>query len=134
MRCVPRPIRWWTALFLLVLMSGYDVAPAAAGLAPSRVSGVTTVSDARAADLLIVQRALEHKLVVQKLRDYGVAPADVQARLATMSDQDLHQLATASAGLPTGSDSALGVLVTVLIIILLVILIVKLMNKEIVVR
>ena len=134
MRCVPRPLRWWTALLLLILMGSYDVAPAAAGLAPSRVSGATTVTDTRAADLLIVQRALEHKLVAQKLRDYGVAPENVQARLASLSDQDLHQLATASAGLPSGSDSALGLIVTILIIVLLVILIVKLMNKEIVVK
>ena len=82
---------------------------------------------------LDVGRALEHRVVEQKLLDYGVTPDEVQARLATMSDEDLHTLATASAGLPSGGDG-LGALVTILIIVLLVIVILKLMNKEIVVK
>ena len=87
----------------------------------------------RDADLLVVGRALEHRVVEQKLLDYGVTPDEVQARLATMSDEDLHTLATASAGLPSGGDG-LGALVTILIIVLLVTVILKLMNKEIVVK
>lgn len=133
MSCFPWLPRFITALFLLFLLAGMDVAPAAAGLAPSRVSGVTGIASSRDADLLVAQRMLEHKVVAQKLRDYGVQPEEVRARLASMSDDDLHQLATASAGLPSGSDG-LGVLVTLLIIVLLVILIMKLMNKEITVK
>jgi hypothetical protein len=133
MTVFPRRLRFWTALVVLSWWSLLQVAPAAAGLAPSRTTGVTTIASARDGDLLVVQRALEHKLVAQKLRDYGVAPEEVQVRLASLSDQDLHQLASASAGLPTGAD-ALGVVVTILVIVLLVILIMKLMNKEIVVK
>ena len=133
MRCMPRAVRLWTAWLLLVYWVALDVSPAAAGLAPSRVSGVTTIASTRDADLVIVRHALEHKLVAQKLRDYGVDPANVEARLATMSDADVHTLASASKGLPSGGDD-LGVLVSLLIIVLLVILILKLMNKEIVVK
>jgi hypothetical protein len=133
MRSFPRTLRFWTALLTLGWWGALHAAPAAAGLAPSRRSGVTAVAAARDADLLVVQRALEHKLVAQKLRDYGVSPDDVRARLGALSDQDLHTLATASRGLPAGSDG-LGALLTVLLIILLVIVILKLLNKEIVVR
>lgn len=133
MRSFPRTLRFWTAMFLLIYLGAMHVAPAAAGLAPSRTSGQTSVASTRDADVLIVQRALEHKLVAQKLRDYGVAPEEVKIRLASMSDQDLHTLASASKGLPSGSDG-LGALVTVLIIILLVIVILKLLNKDIIVK
>jgi hypothetical protein len=129
----PRALRFWTAVLMVGWLGALHVAPAAAGLAPSRLSGETTITAQRDADVLIVQRALEHKLVAQKLRDYGVQPQEVQLRLATMSDQDVHTLASASKGLPSGSDG-LGALVTVLIIILLVIVILKLMNKDIIVR
>jgi hypothetical protein len=133
MRMIPRAVRFWTAVVLLGYWTVLHVAPAAAGLAPSRVSGQTSIVSSRDADMLVVQRALEHKLVAQKLRDYGVAPAEVQARLATMSDADLHQLATTAKGLPSGGD-ALGVVVTLLVIVLLVIIILKLMHKDIVVK
>jgi len=129
----PRRLRFWTALFLLLYWSGLHVAPAAAGLAPSRTSGETTVTSPRAADLVVVERTLENKLVAQKLRDYGVEPDQVRARLANLSDEDLHQLASASRGLPSGSDG-LGTLIAILVIVILVIVIVKLMNKEIVIK
>ena len=130
---VSKTLRFWTAAFLLVYGGALHVAPVAAGLAPSRPSGTTAITSARDADLIAVRRALEHKLVVQKLRDYGVSPADVEIRLAGLTDQDLHTLASSSRGLPSGGDG-LGTLVTLLIVILLVILILKLLNKEIIVR
>ena len=133
MRSFPRTLRFWTALLMVSWWGLLHVAPAAAGLAPSRLSGETAITSTRDADVIAVQRALENKLVAQKLRDYGVAPADVQLRLATMSDDDLHTLATASKGLPSGGDG-LGALIAILIIILLVIVILKLLNKEIIVR
>ena len=133
MKIFPRLLRFWTALLLLALWGCLHAAPAAAGLAPSRMSGVTAIGSSRDADLLVVQRALEHRLVAQKLRDYGVTKAEVEARLASMSDDDLHTLASASRGLPTGSDG-LGTLIAILLVILLVILILKLLNKDIIVR
>src|SRR5437867_3435756 len=120
MRIFPASLSLVTALFLIVLLSLFEIAPAVAELAPSRLAGETAVASTRDADLVMVRRALEHRLVAQKLRDYGVAPREVEMRLASLSDPDLHSLASASRGLPTGSDG-LGTLVTVLLIVLLVI-------------
>jgi hypothetical protein len=133
MRCFPRLLRFWTALLLVVHWCGVHAAPAAAGLAPSRASGVTEVRSVRDADLIAVQRMLEHKIVVQKLRDYGVRPEQARLRVASLSDQELHQLASASKGLPSGGDGT-GTLIGILIIVILVIVILKLLNKEIVIR
>ena len=131
-RC-PRRIRLWTVFLLLVGATVANAMPAFAGLAPSQPSGETSITSARDADVIAVQRALEHKVVGQKLRDYGLSPDQVRARLATMSDQDLHQLASATKGLPSGGDG-IDALIGLLIVVLLVIIILKLMNKEIVVR
>ena len=129
----PKALRSWTALLVIFIMSSLDIAPAAAGLAPSATSGATTIASARDADMLVAQRALEHKVVAQKLRDYGVSPDEARLKLAVMSDQELHTLASASKGLPVGGD-ATGAIIGILIVIILVIVVLKLMNKEVVVK
>lgn len=126
-------LRLWTTLVVLVSMSSLTFGPAFAGIAPSTVSGSTSIASARDADMLMAQRALEHKVVAQKLRDYGISPEAAQLRLASMSDQDLHQLASASKGLPTGGDGT-GAVIGVLLVVILVIVVIKLMNRDVVIR
>jgi hypothetical protein len=125
--------RCWTAVLVIVTMSALDISPALAGLAPSTTSGATSVASVRDADLLIAQRALENKVVAQKLRDYGVSPAETQLKLASMSDQDLHRLASASRGLPSGGDGT-GAVIGVLVVVILVIVILRLMNRQVIIR
>jgi hypothetical protein len=129
----PKSLRFWTTLLLVLCMSSLSINPALASLAPSTPSGVTTITSARDADLLVAQRALENKVVAQKLHDYGVSPDEAQAKLASMSDQDLHRLATVSAGLPSGGDGT-GAIIGVLVVIILVIVVLKLMNRHVVVN
>lgn len=133
MNAFPQKLRFWTAALLLICMAVMDVGPAAAGLAPSSVSGTTGITSTRDADMVMAQRALENKVVAQKLRDYGVAPAEAQARLASMSDTDLHTLASASKGLPSGADGT-GAVIGILVVVILVIVVLRLMNREVVVR
>ena len=133
MSLFPRTLRFWTAALVILSMGAIDIAPAAAGLAPSSVSGSTSIASTRDADMLMAQRVLENKVVAQKLRDYGVAPSDAQARLASMSDKDLHTLANASKGLPSGGD-ATGAIIGVLVVVILVIVILKLMHRDVILR
>jgi uncharacterized protein DUF6627 len=134
MRTLRRKLGFWTALLVVLCMSALDFRPALAGLAPSRTSGATTIASARDADMLVAQRALENKIVAQKLRDYGVSAADAQLKLASLSDQDLHTLASASKGLPSGGDGTTGAIIAVLVVIILVIVVLRLMNREVVVK
>jgi hypothetical protein len=134
MKGFPRMLRSSTALLVILCMSSLIVSPAFAGLAPSQTSGTTTIASSRDADLLVAQRTLENKVVAQKLRDYGVAPADAQLRLASLSDRDLHTLASASKGLPSGGDGATGAVIGVLVVVILVIVILKLTRHDVVVR
>lgn len=134
MRTFPRKLHFGTALIVVLCMGALDFSPAMAGLAPSRTSGATSIASARDADMLVAQRALENRIVAQKLRDYGVAAADVQLRLASMSDGDLHTLASASRGLPSGGDGTTGAIIGVLVIVILVIVILRLTHREVVIR
>ena len=129
----PKSLRFWTTLLLVLCMSSLSINPALAGIAPSTQSGVTTIASERDADLLVAQRALENKVVAQKLHDYGVSPEAAQLRLASMSDQDLHRLASASKGLPSGGDGT-GAIIGVLVVVILVIVVLRLMNREVVLR
>jgi hypothetical protein len=133
MTMFPQAIRSWIALLVIVAMSALDISPALAGLAPSTTSGATSVASVRDADLLIAQRALENKVVAQKLRDYGVSPAETQLKLASMSDQDLHRLASASRGLPSGGDGT-GAVIGILVVVILVIVILRLTNRQVIIR
>lgn len=134
MGAFPRRLRSWTALVAVLSMSVLTFSPATAGIAPSRTSGATTIASARDADMLVAQRALENKIVAQKLRDYGVAAADAQLRLASLSDRDLHTLASASKGLPSGGDGVTGAVIGVLVVVILVIVILRLTHHEIIVK
>ncbi|HSQ53746.1 MAG TPA: PA2779 family protein [Candidatus Bathyarchaeia archaeon] len=88
----------------------------------------------RGADIGKLQTFLEQKIVLQKLTDYGVSADEAMAKIRSMSDADLHRLASLSDRAAEGADSALGFLIGVAVLIILIVVIVKLMNKEIVIR
>lgn len=133
MKLFPRRLCFPTVVLVLLSLSAIGVSPALAGLAPSRVSGSTSIASERDADMLLAQRVIENKIVAQKLLDYGLSPADAEARLATMSDADLHTLASASKGLPSGGDGT-GAIIGVLVVIILVIVVLRLMHRDVVLR
>jgi hypothetical protein len=88
----------------------------------------------RVADLDKVQALLEQKVVLEKLKEFGVSPAEAMAKIRSMSDADLHRLAQLSDRAAAGTDSALGFLIGVGILVIIVIVILKLMNKEVIIR
>ena len=106
--------------------------PVQAALISSQLSDGQIVTE-RNTDLDTVRQALEHQLVAQRLADYGFSKEEVQLKLQSLSDAQLHQLASVADDLAAGADG-LGIVVTVLVIVLLVILILKLSDKEIIVR
>jgi hypothetical protein len=123
-------------VMVAVMMAGWmGVLGSVRGVAEAGViaSGFPDAGN-RAEDMAKVQAFLENKLVVQKLVDYGVSPAEAMAKAQEMSAQDLHRLASLTDRAAAGTDSALGFLIGLAILVILIIVIMKLMNKEIVVR
>lgn len=132
------PVRWildsrliWTILVAFTVFA-LTPPPARAALIESQLSAGPAVSQ-RLADLETVRHALEHELVAQRFADYGFSPQEIELKLQTLSDAQLHQLASAADTLAEGGDG-LGVVVTVLVIVLLVIVILKLTDKQIIIK
>lgn len=119
-----------------VMMAGWmGVLGSVRGVAEAGVIA-SSIEDAgsRVEDMAKVQSFLENKVVVQKLVDYGVSPAEAMAKVKAMSALDLHRLASLTDRAAVGTDSALGFLVALAILVILIIVIFKLMNKEVVIR
>ena len=89
--------------------------------------------DLRAAEIAKVQIFLEQKVVMQKLVDYGVSPEEAMAKIRSMSNSELHRLASLTERVAAGTDSV-GLLIGVAVLVILVLVILMLMNKRVVVR
>lgn len=114
-------------------MTFLATSPALAALIPSKDStGLTSTETTR--DIATIQRALETKMVQEKLTAYGLTSEEVAAKLSSMTPAQIHTLAQASDDVLAAGDSGLGVIIAVLVIIILILIILKLMNKEIIIR
>ena len=129
-----RKAGWFLALALM--MAGWmGVLGSIRGVAEAGViaSQGTGTAEIRQVEIAKVQSFLERKVVQQKLVDYGVSPEEAIAKIRSMSDGDLHRLASLTDRVAAGTDS-LGFLIGVAFLIILIIVILKLMNKEVIVR
>ncbi len=130
-----RKAGWFLALALMMAgwmgMLGSFRGVAVAGVIASHG---TSAAETRAVETAKVQAFLEKKVVLQKLMDYGVSQEEAMAKIRSMSDSDLHRLASLTDRVAAGADDGIGILIGLAILIILIIVIMKLMNKEIVVR
>ena len=78
-------------------------------------------------DIQTIQKALESKIVKQRLQDLGFSEEEIQERLNQLSDEEVHSLAMQIDSLSQGG--ILGVVIAVLVIVVLVLVIMKLMDK-----
>ncbi len=102
-----------------------------AALVESRLAE-PSVSAERDGQIETIRQALETEIVSQRLADYGLSGEEIEAKLHTLSDEQLHQLASLSEDLAAGG--VLGAVIAVLVIVLLVIVILKISDRQIVVR
>lgn len=116
-----RPVRA-LILALIVTTTGLLSRPAWADLAPSGVSaeGVST----RDADMKTVSKALESKVLRERLMAMGLDEKETERRLSKLSDQDIHQMATRIEAVQPG-----GFVVEVLVIVVLALLAVYLFKR-----
>lgn len=106
-------------------------APALAGLVESKHT--LEVSSQRDQDIQKIQRALESKIVQEKLKAYGLTKEEIQEKLSQLSDDQIHMLAKASDKVLAGGDG-LGVAIGVVVLLILIVILLKLLNKEIIIR
>jgi hypothetical protein len=119
----------WT-MIVITLVIGWCPPQGWAMLAPAVVEEMVA-DPARLADLQIIQRALESKIIQQRLEDWGLTAEEVQARLGTMSNQDVHQVAMQIDAVMPGGDAVLGIVIALLVIAILVVILVWLLNNKV---
>jgi hypothetical protein len=111
----------------------FNSAPAVAGLVGSKPASEEVSKINREEDIKTIQRALESKIVQEKLKAYGLSKEEIEKKLSEMDDQQIHILARASEKVLAGGNG-LGVVISLLVIAILVVILLKLLNKEIIIR
>jgi len=102
-------------------------------IASTDTETVGAATGERAMNLEKVQRFLESKVVQQRLSDFGFTNDEIASRLPSLSDAELHQVATDIDGLVPGGDG-LGIIIALLVIAILVVLLLMLLDRKIVVE
>jgi hypothetical protein len=116
------------AMMLVVVMGLISFMPKVeASFVPSDES-FSSIS--RQNDMATIQRALEHKLVKERLKDLGYTDEEIKARLDRLSDTEIHSLAAQLDSLLPAGDG-LGVVIALLLIAILVIVILMLTGHRI---
>ena len=86
---------------------------------PARAAMLPAEAGAANADRAHISSVLDREEVRAQLQANGVSPADVKARIAAMSDDEVAQLAGQIDRLPAGGADVLGVLLVVFIVLLI---------------
>jgi len=116
------------AMMLVVVMGLISFVPKVeASFVPSDES-FSSIS--RQNDMATIQRALEHKLVKERLKDLGYTDEEIKARLDRLSETEIHSLAAQLDSLLPAGDG-LGVVIALLVIAILVIVILMLTGHRI---
>jgi hypothetical protein len=101
------------------------------GVVPSEMI-TSSKNEDRAADLQKIQKALELKMVRERLEKLGFSQEEIQSRLSQIDNQQIHQLALKLDDLRTGGDG-LEVVIGILIIGILVVILLHLTGHKVIV-
>jgi len=86
----------------------------------------------RSEDTAQLRRALESKVVRQRLADFGVTPEEVSLRMSEWTDDEIHQLSGVAEEFHAGG-SALGTIALLLVIALLAVLVLHLTGHKVII-
>jgi hypothetical protein len=117
--------------YLVVAMFIIGIAPKVdAGFAPSEI--IPYAQADRNSDIDKIQKIIETKAVSTRLLQLGFTTEEVKNRLAQLSDQQLHQVASQLDDLKAGGD-VLGVIIALLVIAILVVILLNLTGHKVVI-
>jgi hypothetical protein len=109
-------------IMLIILMSLMSIVPRVeAAFIPSTESQSELIRDQ---DIQIIKKALENKVITQRLQDLGFSDQEIQKRMDQLSDQEVHDLAVQIDSVNQGG--IFGIVIAVLVIVLLVVVILRL--------
>jgi hypothetical protein len=101
-----------------------------AGLSPSEVIVLTKAE--RLTDINKIQKAIESKMVRERLEQFGLTQDEIRTRLGSLSDRQLHELALRLDELKVVGNGA-EVVIIVLLVAILVVLLLQYTGRKVVV-
>lgn len=117
-----------TTLLLLTVMTVVGFTPRVeAGFIPNTQ---LYKSMDRGQDLDTVRQVLENRMITQRLQELGYSQEEIKSKLAQLTDEEVHRLATSIKDVDVAGDGV-GFVIGVLIIVALVVLILTLADKRI---
>ncbi len=123
-----KEISWYliAAMFLIGVAPRVD-----AGIAPSEI--IAMQQTARAADMEKIRQVIETKMVSERLAKLGFTKDEINSRLNSLGDQQIHKLALQLDDLKVGRD-AIGIVIALLVIALLVVILLRLTGHRVIVE
>lgn len=126
------PLKKHITWYMIIAMFIIGITPKAdAGFAPSEIFALT--QSERAADLDKIQKVIEIKAIGERLKQLGLTQDEIQARLAQMSDQQIHQVALQLDSLKVGQSDALFLIIALLVIAILVVVLLKVTGHKVII-
>lgn len=98
------------------------------------VESQQALSFSRDADINKIQRALESKMVSQRLSELGLSMNEINSKLNQLSDADVHQFASQMDSLMPGGFDAGVTIILLLVITILVLVIIQMTGHKIVIK
>src|SRR5262245_30679686 len=117
-------MKWmaWVLIFSTIWL-GVAQRPAQAMLVPSTAGPVIVDQVSENADLQTIQSTLDNKAIRARLHRLGLSDAEIQSRLARLSEAQKHQLASQIRAVnPAGDGIVVGLLVIVVLVLLIIFL------------
>ena len=131
-------IRQWRALrhvavLMLVSFGILSFAPRVDAAYVSNYDMLSSTIENKDADMDAIQQSLENKMVVERLEALGYSKEEISDRLAMLTPEERHDLATRIDSLHSG-QGAWGIIIGVLVVVLIVLLILHFTDKRVVVQ
>ena len=127
-----RKLAKWVTWYMVMAMVLIGITPRVdAAFSPSE--DLTLSRSDRQTDFQKIQKALEVKMVGERLKGLGFTREEIQARLNHLNDQQVHQMAQKLDDLNVGGDGG-EVVIAILLIAILVVLIIYLSGHRVVVK
>jgi len=76
-----------------------------------------------------IREVLENKIVVERLKSYGLDEDEITAKLNNMSDEQVHQLAALSDRITAGGNGAAAAAVIVLVVFVIAIILLIVLKR-----
>jgi hypothetical protein len=119
--------------YLVVAMFVIGITPKVyAGFSPSEIVGVPQMD--RVTDQGKIQKAIETKMISERLKQIGLTPDEVQLRLSQLGDQQIHQLAQHLDQLKVGGDGGWVLLGLVIVAAAIAVLVIYLSGHQVVIK